>query len=467
MKYILRSRSANEIDCMKEEKEFDRQKEYYEDNRKDGSQKDLGDQIGDLIQDAIDAMDFEGLSKNIRKTVNQAREEVSRQIKEARQIQEEWRYNAKDHYGWSWGQGSSGRHKKGVERPQRYRKEEGQKEGELVPSGRIKKLPGSVSGPLQIGFGAFGLGVFGSLSLGFGIAGVGLGLLGGMVSAASVILESIFVPLTVLSGVFLGRGIIQGNRAKRIRQYAKLWTGKSFITLKELENRSGRSMKRICKDVEFVMDEQLLPEASMDDQRTCLILTEEARQQYEMAKQAQREREEEIRRQEEAQKLDLFAAKAGTVSEDAAFREFQEQAGRYLSKIQEKKREITSQVMMPKLEELELVLTRIFVCVKENPEKAGQTDRLMGYYLPAVIKLLRVYADFEKQPIQGENIQKTKKEIEDSLDMMNQALTSMFDDMFQDVAMDISSDIRVLEMMLARDGWTGQDFTPSDKDRMF
>ena len=119
--------------------------------------------------------------------------------------------------------------------------------------------------------------------------------------------------------------------------------------------------------------------------------------------------------------------------------------------------------MQPKLDELELILSRIVVCIRENPEKSRQMDRLTDYYLPSVMKLLRVYQELEKQPIQGENIQKTKKEIEDSLDMINQALKTMFDDMFQDVAMDISSDIRVLEMMLAKDGWTEQTFSPSGR----
>ena len=44
----------------------------------------------------------------------------------------------------------------------------------------------------------------------------------------------------------------------------------------------------------------------------------------------------------------------------------------------------------------------------------------------------------------------------ESLDTVNQALEAMYDDMFQDVAMDISSDIKVLETMLAKDGWGGQ-----------
>ena len=68
----------------------------------------------------------------------------------------------------------------------------------------------------------------------------------------------------------------------------------------------------------------------------------------------------------------------------------------------------------------------------------------------------------EGQPIQGENIKKTKKEIENSLDTMNQALEKLFDEMFQNVAMDISSDIQVLEVMLKQDGLT-EDGMHADK----
>ena len=74
-----------------------------------------------------------------------------------------------------------------------------------------------------------------------------------------------------------------------------------------------------------------------------------------------------------------------------------------------------------------------------------------------MMKLIRVYEDMEKQPIQSVNIIKTRMEIAESLDTVNQALEAMYDDMFQDVAMDISSDIKVLETMLAKDGWGGQE----------
>ena len=69
--------------------------------------------------------------------------------------------------------------------------------------------------------------------------------------------------------------------------------------------------------------------------------------------------------------------------------------------------------MRRKVEQMETLTARIFVCASEHPESISQTDRLFKYYFPSVLKLLKVYEDVEKQPVQGENIRKTKKEIED------------------------------------------------------
>ena len=252
----------------------------------------------------------------------------------------------------------------------------------------------------------------------------------------------------------MGIGVHQNRRARRLRQYSSLWEGRSYIDFKELETQSRLPMKRIRKDVDYVLEHRLIPEARIDEEETCLILTEEAGRQYDAAKQAQREREEEARRKAQ-QEADIAAAAEQNI--------VLLQGEKFLSELKEQKLTIFSPVMQPKLDELELILSRIVVCIRENPEKSRQMDRLTDYYLPSVMKLLRVYQELEKQPIQGENIQKTKKEIEDSLDMINQALKTMFDDMFQEVAMDISSDIRVLEMMLAKDGWTEQTFSPSGR----
>ena len=51
-----------------------------------------------------------------------------------------------------------------------------------------------------------------------------------------------------------------------------------------------------------------------------------------------------------------------------------------------------------------------------------------------------------------------KKEIEHTLDTINQAFIKLFDNLFADVVMDVSTDISVLETMLKQEGLTKSDF---------
>ena len=75
------------------------------------------------------------------------------------------------------------------------------------------------------------------------------------------------------------------------------------------------------------------------------------------------------------------------------------------------------------------------------------------------LKLVNAYRDFEKQPVQGENICKAKEEICTSLDTINTSFENLLDSLFEDDALDISTDISVLHTMLAQEGLTGSDFS--------
>ena len=82
----------------------------------------------------------------------------------------------------------------------------------------------------------------------------------------------------------------------------------------------------------------------------------------------------------------------------------------------------------------------------------------MEYYLPMTIKLLNSYEELDRQPVQGDNIETSKKEIEGTLDTLNAAFAKLLDNLFQDTAWDVSSDISVLEAMLAQEGLTKDSF---------
>ena len=82
----------------------------------------------------------------------------------------------------------------------------------------------------------------------------------------------------------------------------------------------------------------------------------------------------------------------------------------------------------------------------------------MDYYLPTTVNLLDAYEEMVSQPVQGENIRNSKKEIEDTLDTLNIAFEKILDSIFQNEAWDISSDISVLHTILAQEGLTRDDF---------
>ena len=70
----------------------------------------------------------------------------------------------------------------------------------------------------------------------------------------------------------------------------------------------------------------------------------------------------------------------------------------------------------------------------------------------------KIFADMDKQPVQGETIRASKQEIDATLDTLNLAFEKLLDSVFQDTAMDVSSDISVLHTLLAQEGLTGDDF---------
>ena len=92
--------------------------------------------------------------------------------------------------------------------------------------------------------------------------------------------------------------------------------------------------------------------------------------------------------------------------------------------------------------------------LEQNPDSVNDMRRMMDYYLPTTMKLLEAYEELDVQPVQGENIISSKKEIEDTIDTLNIAFEKLLDSLFQDTAWDVSSDISVLHTMLAQEGLT-------------
>ncbi|MDE7243949.1 MAG: 5-bromo-4-chloroindolyl phosphate hydrolysis family protein [Oscillospiraceae bacterium] len=107
--------------------------------------------------------------------------------------------------------------------------------------------------------------------------------------------------------------------------------------------------------------------------------------------------------------------------------------------------------------QLELLGGKILNEVENRPEKLQQIETFVDYYLPTTLNILNAYHRAEATGIEGENINRTKHQIED---MLNSSILVVFhkqlDSLFGSDVLDISVELSVLESMMAREGISGE-----------
>ena len=119
-----------------------------------------------------------------------------------------------------------------------------------------------------------------------------------------------------------------------------------------------------------------------------------------------------------------------------------------------------------KINEIMRITDKIMQDAIQDPADVPQIKKFMNYYLPTTIKLLNAYDRMGLQGIEGENVDKSMKNINEMLDTAIEAYKKRLDSLLANQALDIETDIAVLNTMLERDGLTGsRDFTADNEQR--
>ena len=106
-----------------------------------------------------------------------------------------------------------------------------------------------------------------------------------------------------------------------------------------------------------------------------------------------------------------------------------------------------------KVLQLEELSGKILNEVRERPEKISKISTFVDYYVPTTINILNAYRRAEATGIEGENISKTKRQIESMLDSsMLVVFHKQLDSLFGADALDISLELSVLKEMMIREG---------------
>lgn len=474
--------------CFSDDRKAARQEEVMDDRNQDWSR--LGEEVKDIVQSAVESRDFQELNKAIEKTLNVAMDQVGRTVNQmGKTVQDslqkgangqdptqEWersRMEREQRYKSYSSGGSADRHmyEQARQAGSRSWREQGNawdnrsrgdskstevqiydssrysKPGGLTAAGVLLTVSGGVlTGTMGIGF----LVTAGVLTLTHTVIGLGAGLGLGVLGL-----------FTAGSAVMLGKGISLLKRSRRFKHYVQKLGKRDYCSIEELAEVSGKSEKFVRKDVSRMIRRKLFRHGHLDKQGSCLMVTDQAYAQYqETQKDLERRQAEEKKIQEEREAV----LKNEKLSEEA--KKVIQEGNAYLDQIKKSNEAIPGEEISRKISRMEVIIGKIFDRVEEHPELISDLRRFMDYYLPTTVKLLNAYEDMDSQPVQGPNIQKSKKEIEDTLDTINQAFEKLLDSFFKDTAWDISSDISVLQTMLAQEGLTKGAFErPLDTNR--
>lgn len=420
--------------------------------------KDRKNDFWDVVQDAVNSGNYQQLNQQVKSTIDDTVDgirkgmqsvdgEVQKEVKNAGDEFRREMKNAKTEWKQAWQKSGYGAGYQKSQEPAYQpgkRQENRQADSETRPQAAAvyrKNPPGKVSGVVMAitGYSLTGIFVLSAIICGIVMAW--------WPTLPATILT---VLMTGLAVGFLGMGIagtVVRKRAIRFQEYVKQIGNRTYCTIEELSQKTGRGRAKVLRDLKKMIEKRMFLQGHLDQQETCVIVTNETYQQYLNTQEQAKLRE--------SQQKELDAQRAQLPEE---CQKILEEGRAYIQYIQKCNDEIPGADMSQKLDRLKVIITRIFEEVGKNPALASDLRKFMNYYLPTTKKLIDVYREMDKETIISENVTKTKREIEDTIDTINQAFENLLNSFFEEKALDVSSDISVLHTMLAQEGLTGRDF---------
>ena len=387
----------------------------------------LGDKIKKIIDTAVSTKDYRQMTEDIKQTVGQT---VNSAVNSAVDSGSEAIKNGLNNV---FGTGNSQSGDSGVYRnktkefeEKRRREREQEQERQRIEKekakekmltlyerntgGRMKGMMIAVSG--------------GILASGMGLGTLVLSIFGAVGHMSSLVTGgTCFMAVGALTGVgLLAGGIKKLGKLERFQKYIDTLGNHTYCNFEQLSAAVNKPVKFVKKDIKKMIDDRWFRQGHIDEQ--------------------ERNRK----------------------NTPPEVQEVLDKGNEFLDKIHRSNDAIPGEEISAKISRMELIVEKIFERAQKHPEIIPDLKKLMNYYLPMTVKLLDAYEEMDQQPVQGENIQASKKEIEDTLDTLNQAFEKLLDSVFQDTAWDVSSDISVLHTLLAQEGLTDDDFAKMKKN---
>lgn len=411
----------------------------------------LGEQMKSALNDALETGNYSNLKSLVSDTVTSALNEAGATASKAWQRQEELKRQRelKEQQ-----ERAARRRQEAYTRQEREfyaRQEERLKKrnAAVVPQSQYQKTGllvnvknnGMVAGILFIVFG--------------GIANIPLFVLSIIGMANGWGATTALVLFLLVSIFFICHGKSKIQLISKAKRYVRLCGIKMYAEVEELAAQVGISSKKVERELRKILRKGIIPSAHLDKKGTHLMLTDMVYKQYQDAEKARLIREKE---EKEQAKQKIREAKKPVQQEavqpKTELEQMVEEGQECIKKLREMNDLIPGEAISSKLFQLENLLKEIFTRLQKEPAQMNRMHKVMNYYLPTTLKLVEAYHEFDIISNPGEEIIDAKREIEATLDTINEAFVELLNSLFQDKVMDITTDAQVLQTMLANEGLT-------------
>lgn len=126
--------------------------------------------------------------------------------------------------------------------------------------------------------------------------------------------------------------------------------------------------------------------------------------------------------------------------------------------------EIPDQQLSADLEEIEQLTREIFRQVERDQSKLPKIRKMMNYFLPTTLKLVRKYAELQGQQ-NLESVRTMLEEIRQMVSSVKAAFRKQLDGLYEHDVIDITADIQVMEQMIAAQGLADQKDFEMEKEK--
>ncbi|GKU27034.1 5-bromo-4-chloroindolyl phosphate hydrolysis family protein [Clostridium folliculivorans] len=393
---------------------------------------DLERQIKDTVKNALDSIDID--INNLKQDINNKAEDTINEVKEtvknkSQEFNDKMKYKVQNQY--------------------RNVTDVVTKDQKGMQKYISKKPVGRVSGVVYMSLGITGSVLFGIQTIVYAafISVLGKFLIANLVGLG--LLSSFFI----ISMGMTFKGVSLRKRVRRFRKYISCLGDGSYCNIEKLAKVVDKKEKFVVKDLRKMIELGMFTQGHLDDNNTLLMISNEVYDNYLDAQEAYKRRKEaELRNDKKEQEEKI------NDPEEEQLKNTLEVGNNYIEQINKLNDSIHVEKISAKLDRLQNIVRQILSFVENNPRRLSAVSKFIRHYLPITLKLVCTYKELNDQVVQGENIKRSKVEIENTIDTVNDAFEKLLDDLFEDVALDISTDISVLQTLFTQEGLTKNDF---------